>query len=78
MSKSIVDGRNHVAVSLRDKLNSLMAPAMFRSLVLVQQHELEGIKALAKIDKNRANIVYIEQLYQHYVVEAKGKTYLQN
>ena len=54
-----------------DKLKELLKQPY--KLVLVQQHELERMrdKSLHTTDVN-----YINNLYQHYVVEGKGKTYL--
>lgn len=54
-----------------DKLKELLKQPY--KLVLVQQHELERMrdKSLHTTDVN-----YINSLYNHYIVEGKGKTYL--
>ena len=54
-----------------DKLRELLKKPY--KLVLVQQHELEKlrVKKLHQVDTD-----YINSLYQHYIVEGKGKTYL--
>lgn len=60
-------------LSLKDKCRELLKHSS--RLVLVQQHELERI-LLIKRDIRGANITYIEELYEHYIVQNKPKTYL--
>ena len=54
-----------------DKIKELLKQSY--KLVLVQQHELERMKnkSLHAVDSN-----YINYLYNHYIVEGKGKSYL--
>lgn len=70
----ISDPKNIVnQVSTNDKLTALLKIGY--KLVLVQFHELERIKVM----KNRTDYTgYIGELYQHYIVEGKPKTYLCN
>jgi hypothetical protein len=58
--------------TVEDKLKALLRVPY--KLVLVQQHELEKLRARNK--KNDYDIRFIESLYIHYIVEGKGKTYL--
>lgn len=60
-------------LSLNDKVKDLLKIGY--KLVLVQQHELERIKTIKHKDIY-AN--YINQLYQHYILEELPKTYLIN
>ena len=62
-----------VLLSLNDKVKDLLK--IGHKLVLVQQHELERIRATKHKDRY-AN--YINGLYQHYVVNELPKTYLLN
>lgn len=69
-----IDNKNHEGISLREKINHLLKPSVAIKLVLVQKHELERIQ----LNNNgfKANCyIYVEQLYQHYIVENKSKTY---
>lgn len=66
--------QNNTDISLNDKLKTLLKPSNLIKLVLVQQHELERINLLFRLREKE--IVYIEQLYQHYIVQNKTKTYL--
>lgn len=57
-------------LSANDKLKQLLKRP--EKLVLVQQHELELIRSKNNSEKREG---YIDLLYQHYIVEGKGKTY---
>lgn len=57
--------------SFNDKVKALFE--IRTKLVLCQQHEIERLKTSAHQDRHG---VYIEQLYQHYIVKGLGKTYL--
>jgi hypothetical protein len=63
----------HNELSLLDKLRELLTQPY--KLVLVQQHELERIRALRTKSRYKA---YINFLHTHYIVEKKPKTYLMN
>lgn len=71
----MLDNRNHVDVSIKEKLNTLNKPSNLIKLVLVQQQEVEKIYAKNRLNKGE-DVAYIEQLYEHYIVQGKGKTYL--
>lgn len=71
----MLDNRNHVDVSIKEKLNILNKPSNLIKLVLVQQQEVEKIYAKNRLNKGE-DVAYIEQLYEHYIVQGKGKTYL--
>lgn len=71
-----LDNRNHVAVSIRDKFKTLMLSSNFCKLVFSQQTELERISEMNRIDRSGRHILFIEQLYQYYIVEGKPKTYI--
>ena len=58
-------------LSLNDKVKDLLK--IGHKLVLVQQHELERIRAAKHKDRYSD---YINQLYQHYIVNGLPKTYL--
>lgn len=62
-----------VILSLNDKVKDLLK--IGHKLVLVQQHELERIRATKHKDRHAD---YINQLYQHYIVDGLPKTYLLN
>ena len=62
-----------VILSLNDKVKDLLK--IGHKLVLVQQHELERIRATKHKDRYSD---YINQLYQHYIVDGLPKTYLLN
>lgn len=76
IQKYMLDNRNHVAVSLREKLQTLLLPSNFTKLVLIQQEELKGLAKKGSYNRP-PEVSYIEQLYKHYITEGKGKTYLQ-
>lgn len=64
-----LSGRN---LSLKDKVRELLKNK--HKLVLVQVHELERLMD----DKRRnQNVGYIEQLYNHYIIQGLPKTYIQ-
>lgn len=69
------DQKKHNGISLKEKLITLMKPSNMIKLVLVQQHELERICLVKRINKAIYS-PYIEQLYQHYIVEGKPKTFI--
>ena len=62
-----------VLLSLNDKVKDLLK--IGHKLVLVQQHELEKIRATKHKDRYSD---YINKLYQHYIVDKLPKTYLLN
>lgn len=73
----MINKTNHHGLSIREKLLQLLKPSVAIQLVLVQKHELE--KIMAENNNFRAcHYSYVEQLYQHYIVENKTKMYLHN
>ena len=62
-----------VLLSLNDKVKDLLK--IGHKLVLVQQHELERIRVTKYKDKYSN---YVNQLYEHYIVNGLPKTYLLN
>lgn len=58
--------------SIINKLKELLR--IKTSLVLVQQHELELMNKRRKLSSNQSQ--YVENLYEHYIVNKKPKTYL--
>ena len=54
-----------------DKIKELLKQPY--KLVLVQQHELERMRNKSL---HTSDINYIDYLFNHYIVEGKGKTYL--
>lgn len=59
-------------LSLKDKVRELLKNK--HKLVLVQVQELERLMD----DKRRnQNVGYIEQLYNHYIIQGLPKTYIQ-
>lgn len=58
--------------SIINKLKELLR--IKTSLVLVQQHELELMNKRRKLSSNQSQ--YVENLYKHYIVNKKPKTYL--
>ncbi len=70
-----IDNRKHEGISLREKLITLIKPSNMTKLVLCQQHELERLHQMKKLSKANHG-TYIEQLYQHYIVDNKPKMYL--
>lgn len=59
------------SITLQDKIKKLLEQPY--KLVLVQRHELERLRTN---NKRSANQEYINQLYKHYIIEGKPKTYL--
>ena len=59
------------SLSNNDKLKELMK--IGHKLVLVQLHEVERLCTARKRDSHNK---YIQQLYKHYVIEKKPKTYI--
>lgn len=58
-------------LTLLDKIKRLLEKPY--KLVLVQRHELERLR----LSKNRAkHEAYIDQLYEHYIINKLPKTYL--
>lgn len=72
ISENWVHIKNNV-LTLNDKIISLMS--IKHKLVLVQQHELERLK----VDKHKSKHAnYINDLYNHYIVNNGSKTYINN
>lgn len=58
-------------LTIQDKIKRLLEQPY--KLVLVQRHELERLR----LNKNRAkHEAYIDQLYNHYIINKLSKTYL--
>lgn len=70
-----IDNKNHDGISLREKLIELLKPSNLVKLVLVQQDELKRIVVNNGSFKPN-HYAYIEQLYQHYIVNNKPKMYM--
>ena len=70
-SNNWIHSKDKNTLSLNDKLKELIK--MGDKIVLVQLHELERIKVLKSKERFTT---YIEQLYNHYIVEDLPKTYL--
>lgn len=58
-------------VTLQDKIKQLLKKPY--KLVLIQQQELEMLR---NNNKRSNHAKYIEELYKHYIIECKQKTYL--
>jgi len=58
-------------ITLADKVRELLEKPY--KLVLVQQHELERLRNSKSKNKDSS---YINDLYNHYIVQGKGKTYI--
>lgn len=63
-------------ISVRDKVVELYE--IRNKMVLCQQHEIERLYQVKHKTIHIGNETYINGLYQHYIVEGKGKTYLNN
>lgn len=61
------------STSLLDKVKELLSLENRHKLVLVQVHELERLKTDAWRSKHAG---YVNQLYNHYIVNNGKKTYL--
>lgn len=59
------------SITLLDKIKALLEQPY--KLVLVQQHELERLRLH---NSRSSHSGYIENLYKHYIIEGKPKTYL--
>lgn len=69
--KTINNSLQKNSLTLLDKIKKLLEQPY--KLVLVQQHELERLR----VHKKRStHSTYIENLYKHYIIEGKKKTYL--
>lgn len=60
--------------SIKYKLITLSKPSNIIKLVKVQQDEVKRIQLIKKIRTNHT--FFIEQLYEHYIVQNKSKTYI--
>ena len=58
-------------LSIKDKLLALLK--IGHKLVLVQKHELERLRISKHKDRNAT---YINDLYEHYIINKLPKTYL--
>ena len=59
-------------LSLKDKVKDLLK--IRHKLVLIQVHELERLRNSNKLNEQ---VKYVENLYNHYIVQGLPKTYIQ-
>ena len=67
-----INTKEKEVISNIDKIKILLKQPY--KLVLVQQHELEKLRLKSTLKVNDIN--YINSLYDHYIVNGLGKTYL--